>query len=88
MWDDPADTQANIAWVRDFWTALRPFSEPGGYVNFMDRDDQVRITDNFRANYDRLATIKAKYDPENVFHLNHNIKPAVPRFSTFHDVNG
>ncbi|WP_241979134.1 FAD-binding oxidoreductase [Cryobacterium sinapicolor] len=84
MWDDPADSPANIKWVRDFWTALRPFSEPGGYINFMDSDDQVRIEDNFRSNYDRLATIKTKFDPENLFHLNHNIKPVAPKFSTFH----
>ncbi|TFD43206.1 FAD-binding oxidoreductase [Cryobacterium sp. TMT2-10] len=85
MWDDPADSQANMKWVRDFWTALRPFSEPDRYIHFKDSEDQVRIADTFRVNYDRLATVKAKYDPENVFHLNENIKPVVPRFSTFHD---
>jgi FAD/FMN-containing dehydrogenase len=76
MWDSPAENDANVKWVRDFWTALRPFSEPGGYINFMDADDQDRITDNYRANYARLASIKTIYDPDNIFHINQNIKPA------------
>ena len=89
MWTDPADNESNIKWVRDFWTALRPFSEPGGYINFMDADDLGRITDNYSANYARLATVKAKYDPGNLFHINQNIKPAgVPMLSTFHDNAG
>ena len=53
----------------------------------MDSDDQMRIEDNSRSNYDRLATIKTKSDPENLFHLNHNIKPFPPKFSTFHAAN-
>ncbi|HSP75856.1 MAG TPA: FAD-dependent oxidoreductase [Cryobacterium sp.] len=85
MWDDPADSAANMKWVRDFWTALQPFSEPGLYLNSWDTEDQARIAANFKTNYDRLAVVKAKYDPENVFHLNQNIKPVAPRFSTFHD---
>ncbi|WP_241983514.1 BBE domain-containing protein [Cryobacterium tagatosivorans] len=85
MWSDPADNESNIKWVRDFWTALRPFSEPGGYINFMDADDLGRITDNYSANYSRLAELKAKYDPGNLFHINQNIKPAHgPTLSTYH----
>jgi UDP-N-acetylenolpyruvoylglucosamine reductase len=76
MWESPADSQANIAWVRAYYEALRPFSAEGGYVNFMDGDDQARVGSNYRGHYDRLATIKAKYDPDNVFHVNQNIKPA------------
>ena len=76
MWENPADNEKNIAWVRDYYKALQPFSAEGGYVNFMDGDDQSRIKDNYRGNYDRLASIKAKYDPGNLFHLNQNIKPA------------
>ena len=76
MWEDPADNEANIKWVRDFSTALQPHSEPGGYINFMDADDQGRIANNYGANYARLATVKAMYDPENLFHVNQNIKPA------------
>jgi len=76
MWENPADNDANIAWVRGYYEALLPYSAEGGYVNFMDGDDQSRIKDNYRGNYDRLAAVKAKYDPGNVFHLNQNIKPA------------
>ena len=76
MWEDPADNEANIAWVRAYYEALEPFSAEGGYVNFMDADDQGRITANYRGNYDRLAAIKATYDPTNLFHLNQNIQPA------------
>lgn len=78
MWDDPADNEANIKWVRDYWAALHPFAEPGGYINFMDADDQHRVQDNYRGNFDRLAAVKTKYDPDNVFHLNQNIVPATP----------
>jgi FAD/FMN-containing dehydrogenase len=75
MWNDPADNDANTRWVRDYWTALHPYAEPGGYINFMDADDQNRITDNYGPNYSRLAAVKAKYDPDNFFHINQNIKP-------------
>lgn len=76
MWDNPVNNEANIAWVRAYHEALQPHSVQGGYVNFMDNDDQGRIEDNYRGNYARLAAIKAKYDPDNVFHVNQNIKPA------------
>jgi FAD/FMN-containing dehydrogenase len=75
MWPDPADNEASIAWVRDFYEATAPHSEPGGYVNFMADDDQERIKDNYRQNYDRLVDVKRKYDPGNLFHLNQNIRP-------------
>ena len=47
----------------------------GGYVNFMAGDDQGRIRDNYKGNYDRLVEVKRKYDPDNLFHLNQNIAP-------------
>jgi FAD/FMN-containing dehydrogenase len=75
MWPDPADNEANIAWVRDFYEATAPHSEEGGYINFMAADDQVRVRVNYRDNYDRLVDIKRKYDPDNLFHLNQNISP-------------
>jgi FAD/FMN-containing dehydrogenase len=77
MWESPTDNQRNIAWVRDYYEALEPYSAEGGYINFMDGDDQDRIKANYRGNYDRLAAIKAQYDPTNLFHLNQNIQPAV-----------
>jgi FAD/FMN-containing dehydrogenase len=76
MWPDPAENEANIAWVRDYYDATAPHSEEGGYVNFMADDDQDRIRANYKGNYDRLATIKRTYDPDNVFRFNQNIKPA------------
>ncbi|WP_284763627.1 FAD-binding oxidoreductase [Arthrobacter sp. efr-133-R2A-63] len=76
MWNDPADNEANIDWVRSYAAALRPYSSPGGYIGFMDGDDQGRISENYGVNYGRLQTIKGKYDPGNLFHVNQNIKPA------------
>ena len=75
MWPDPADNEANIGWVKEYYQALQPQSAPGGYINFMAADDQERIRDNYKGNYDRLAAIKKKYDPGNLLHLNQNIKP-------------
>ena len=75
MWPDPADNDANIAWVRGFSDATAPLSEEGGYVNFMSEDDQGRIRANYKGNYDRLVEIKRKYDPDNTFRVNQNIQP-------------
>jgi FAD/FMN-containing dehydrogenase len=75
MWPDPADNEANTAWVRGFYDATAPLSEEGGYVNFMADDDQDRIRANYKGNYDRLVEVKRKYDPDNLFRLNQNIKP-------------
>jgi FAD/FMN-containing dehydrogenase len=75
MWPDPSQNEANIKWVRDYYAATAPHSEEGGYVNFMAGDDQDRIRANYRGNYDRLVDVKRKYDPDNLFHLNQNIRP-------------
>jgi FAD/FMN-containing dehydrogenase len=75
MWPDPADNADNIRWVRDYYEATAPYSAEGGYVNFMADDDQDRIRANYGANYDRLADVKRRYDPNNLFHLNQNIRP-------------
>ena len=75
MWPDPAQNAANIKWVRDYYDATAPLSEAGGYINFMAEDDQSRIKANYKGNYQRLADIKKKYDPGNLFHVNQNIKP-------------
>ena len=63
MWPDPADNDANIRWVRDYYDAVAPHSERGGYVNFMADDDQDRIRDNYRGNYERLAADQAEVRP-------------------------
>ena len=75
-WQNSAVDDARIKWVRDYYEATAPHSEPGGYINFMEDDDQARIQDNYIGNYDRLVDIKRNYDPDNLFHLNQNIKPS------------
>ncbi len=75
MWPDPAQNDANTAWVRDYYGATAPHSEAGGYINFMADDDQSRIRENYRGNYDRLVSIKREYDPGNLFRVNQNIAP-------------
>lgn len=77
MWQNPADNQANTAWVRDYAAALQPHGVGAGYVNFLDADDQPNGRDNYAGNYDKLAQVKAKYDPDNLFHINQNIVPAM-----------
>lgn len=74
-WSDPAVDQERIQWVRDYYEATAPHSEAGGYVNFMDDDDQTRVRDNYGSHYDRLVAVKRAYDPDNLFHLNQNIAP-------------
>jgi len=75
MWPDPADNEANTAWVKDYYAATAPHSEEGGYVNFAASDDQDRVRANYGVNYDRLVAVKRSYDPDNLFHHNQNIKP-------------
>jgi FAD/FMN-containing dehydrogenase len=77
LWTDPSQNAANIAWVRDTWQQLRPFAPGGVYVNELGEDDGSRVREAYGVNYDRLAAIKATYDPDNVFCLNANIKPAL-----------
>ncbi|MEU8752694.1 FAD-binding oxidoreductase [Streptomyces chartreusis] len=69
------DCEAQKDWVRAFHRGLEPHSLEGGYVNFMDADDQDRVRANYRTNYDRLRNLKRRYDPGNLFRLNHNIAP-------------
>ncbi|MFF5208986.1 FAD-binding oxidoreductase [Streptosporangium sp. NPDC000396] len=72
---DPADIAANVGWCRAYDAALRPHSQEGGYVNFLDADDQDRVRANYRQNYERLVAVKRRYDPGNLFRLNQNIAP-------------
>jgi FAD/FMN-containing dehydrogenase len=73
---DPANDAKITAWTKAYWDALHPYSMGGAYVNMMmDDEGQERIRASYRHNYERLAKIKAKYDPDNVFHVNQNIRP-------------
>jgi FAD/FMN-containing dehydrogenase len=77
--DDPLDSPKMIAWARECWTALKPFVEPAVYVNALEdgeEEGERRVREAYGANYNRLAALKAKYDPENVFRQNSNIKPS------------
>ena len=73
---DPANAQQISAWCKGYWDALHPFSAGGAYVNFMMDEGQDRVQATYRDNYQRLAEIKSKYDPNNFFRVNQNIRPA------------
>jgi FAD/FMN-containing dehydrogenase len=73
---DPANAELIKQWTIDYWDALHPFSMGGAYVNFMMEEGQERVQASYRGNYERLARTKAKYDPDNFFHVNQNIRPA------------
>ena len=73
---EPANADRITAWARDYREALHPFSAGGAYVNMMMDEGRERVRAAYRDNYDRLAAIKAIYDPDNVFHVNQNILPA------------
>jgi FAD/FMN-containing dehydrogenase len=75
-WDDPADDKRCIAWARDFFAASAPFASGGVYVNFLTSDETDRVRAAYGPNYDRLAQVKRKYDPDNLFRMNQNIAPA------------
>lgn len=75
MWPDPADNERHTAWVRDYYAAIAPHSQAGGYVNFAATDDQDKVGEYYGANFTRLTEVKRRYDPGNLFHLNQNIRP-------------
>jgi hypothetical protein len=73
---DPANRDRITAWAKRYWQALHPYGAGGAYVNFMmegEGEDRIRAT--YGHNYPRLAQIKAKYDPDNFFRVNQNIRP-------------
>jgi hypothetical protein len=72
---NPANRDRIISWARDYWNATNPFGAGGAYVNFMMDESQDRVRASYRQNYDRLASIKAAYDPANFFRVNQNITP-------------
>jgi hypothetical protein len=76
-WSDPKDAEANIAWTREFFNSMRPFVAPGAYVNYLGGDEGA---DGLKAAYGaklaRLAALKTKFDPTNLFRMNLNIAPA------------
>ena len=75
-WRDAADDEAEIAWARATYAAVRPYLSEGGYVNFMGDDEDDDTAAAYGRTIERLRRIKAVYDPDNVFRLNQNITPA------------
>jgi hypothetical protein len=72
---DPGKKDQLIDWARAYWDAVHPHSMGGAYVNFMMEEGEDRVRTSYRSSYDRLAAIKAKYDPTNFFRVNQNIAP-------------
>ncbi|WP_363465197.1 FAD-binding oxidoreductase [Halogeometricum borinquense] len=73
---DPTNAEAISEWAKDYWRAVHPHAADGSYVNFMMEEGESRVQAAYRDNYERLQQVKAKYDPDNFFHINQNIEPA------------
>lgn len=76
QWADPADSPRNVEWTRAFFAAMEPFLERAVYANNLGEEGDARVRAAYGVNYDRLATIKGRYDPGNLFRFNHNVRPA------------
>jgi len=73
---DPANKGLITTWCKEYFDATHAFSAGGAYINFMMEEGQERVKASFRDNYERLAQVKRRYDPTNVFRVNQNIRPA------------
>lgn len=80
VWLDPETTEANVAWVRESYDALAPYAVSRRWVNYLppEEADDAGLRAAYGPNYERLVELKARYDPDNMFRLNANIKPAQP----------
>jgi FAD/FMN-containing dehydrogenase len=77
MWPEGGPEEANKDWVRAAWQAMKKYSTGGNYINFQTADEtDDRTSESYRGNLTRLAEVKARYDPENLFRVNRNISPA------------
>lgn len=74
-WENPAETDKNIAWTRQCWEAMRPYLVEGSYVNYVSDEGDAFAKAAYGPNYDRLVELKDRYDPTNFFRMNHNIQP-------------
>ena len=75
LWDDPADDERGKAWARATCSDMKPYATGGVYLNFTGDEGEDRIQAGFGDEYDRLAAVKAEWDPDNIFRQNHNVKP-------------
>ncbi len=73
---DPSNREKISTWAKEYWDALQPYTAGGAYVNFMMEEGQERVQATYRDNYERLASVKRTYDPDNFFRVNQNIRPA------------
>jgi FAD/FMN-containing dehydrogenase len=73
QWEQARDDERNIGWTREAWAALQPYVEQTVYVNDLDVDDGERVRFAYGENYERLVSVKAKYDPDNFFRSNQNV---------------
>jgi FAD/FMN-containing dehydrogenase len=76
-WEDPAQNDEQIAWVRSVAAAMHPWAQTGTYLNYLMDEGEQRVRDSFGAHYERMVALKNKYDPTNFFRLNQNIRPTV-----------
>ena len=76
-WSDPNDAESNMQWAREIWEMMKPFATGGEYVNNLGEEGEERVKAAYGVNHERLVALKNKYDPENFFRLNANIKPTV-----------
>ena len=74
-WTDPADDDKVVSWAREFFSAAAPHAAGSVYINFLTQDEGTRIREAYGPNYARLQAIKQRYDPDNLFRFNHNIRP-------------
>jgi FAD/FMN-containing dehydrogenase len=79
---DPANNEKITAWTKEYWEAVHPYSAGGAYINFLGDEGEDRVRAAYGKNYDRLVTIKNKYDPGNLFRVNQNIKPSIKAVET------
>jgi FAD/FMN-containing dehydrogenase len=79
IWEAAPATDTNVAWAHRFWRAVQPFAADAVYVNYLGDEGQERVVAAYDpAKYERLAALKARYDPTNFFRLNQNIRPSPP----------
>ena len=75
QWADPADDDANVEWTRTTFSAMSEFTADAAYVNYLNDDEQNRVRSAYGPNWERLVELKRRYDPDNFFHVNQNIRP-------------
>jgi hypothetical protein len=83
LWTNPHESDVHIGWAREFWTAMQPFSTGAVYVNNLGKEGEDRVRAAYApATYERLVALKDRYDSENLFRLNQNIRPSSQRAAT------